>query len=677
MGNGEVIPFASSAATISEARRARRRKGQGRSWRTLSGYRGSTGVCLGNRQTRRTPRCRFDHPTCWRRAFGRGRPPPADATSPRHTPRAGWSHDAGPLLHDPARPVGTSPADGSSGPVDGSVRPVNGSVRPSPVGAADGGPGLAARMSSVGDALAGLLADLDPGPWWDPTPSPSTGTSAAWSAWCAGARPCSPPGSPSRGAGRPTATGRRPGCWPPWRGARPGRPGAPWRPDGPWCDLPGTEAALRAGHPVGSQAHRGHPGRRVRPRRRGLPAGRHRPGPPRGGQGAVPERAGQAASADPAATLARIHAQRSFTSWTDDEGAFCFSGRDSAERGARLVARLHPVVERLRRDRREAGTGPGGHRPAGAPVPPPESEAALRADALFALVTGTRRPRPGPDGTTGSGPDGDPEAEAADLGDVEDLVAAGPPATVLVRVDLAALRRGRARPGELCELDGHGTVPVEVVRSLAGRRLPGLRVHRGRGHPGRGPPRAAPSTGTCAPPWPSGTATAWCPGARWPTPWRSTTWCRSSPAGRHAPRQPGPPVPAPPPAQDLRGVGPGAHRTHRRGPPVAVHPAAALRPGARAGARPAGPGGPSRKPGPPRRLRLRPRGTGDGGTGAATARDPGWRFRWPRRLSGGHVRIRSSPPFPCRAPSTGPSPTGSPPGPDRGSYVRVLRPVAV
>ena len=39
-------------------------------------------------------------------------------------------------------------------------------------------------------------------------------------------------------------------------------------------------------------------------------------------------------------------------------------------------------------------------------------------------------------------------------------------ATVIVRVDLAALRRGSALPGELCELDGHGPVPVDVARSL-------------------------------------------------------------------------------------------------------------------------------------------------------------------------------------------------------------------
>jgi hypothetical protein len=53
------------------------------------------------------------------------------------------------------------------------------------------------------------------------------------------------------------------------------------------------------------------------------------------------------------------------------------------------------------------------------------------------------------------------------LGGPDDLVAATPPATVIVRVDLEALRRGRAGPGELSELDGHGPVPVPVVAGLA------------------------------------------------------------------------------------------------------------------------------------------------------------------------------------------------------------------
>ena len=184
------------------------------------------------------------------------------------------------------------------------------------------------------------------------------------------------------------------------------------------------------------------------------------------------------AGGDPAATLVRIHEQRHFSSWTDAEGAFCFQGRDSAERGAKLLARLVPVANRLRHDRRADAAAAASGRPKGSPSPAPEPEAALRADAFFLLVTG-RRPgpptgatgpaaHPGPDPADADPADADPAALAdpADLGSADDLVTAPPPATVIVRVDLAALQRGRALPGELCELDGHGPVPVPVVASL-------------------------------------------------------------------------------------------------------------------------------------------------------------------------------------------------------------------
>ena len=37
----------------------------------------------------------------------------------------------------------------------------------------------------------------------------------------------------------------------------------------------------------------------------------------------------------------------------------------------------------------------------------------------------------------------------------------------MVRVDLDALLRGHAEPGELCELDGMGPIPVPLARTLA------------------------------------------------------------------------------------------------------------------------------------------------------------------------------------------------------------------
>jgi hypothetical protein len=150
-----------------------------------------------------------------------------------------------------------------------------------------------------------------------------------------------------------------------------------------------------------------------------------------------------AAARDPLAAERRIHARRTFAWWHDDEGAFCFQGRDTAERGAALLARLLPAAERIDRQRR-AGGGDGAPR-GGGDRPPPEPAAALRADALFALVAGAADDLPG-------SPD--------------DVVRGAPSATVIVRVDLEALRRGGTLPGERCDIAGLGPVPVATARHL-------------------------------------------------------------------------------------------------------------------------------------------------------------------------------------------------------------------
>ncbi len=128
------------------------------------------------------------------------------------------------------------------------------------------------------------------------------------------------------------------------------------------------------------------------------------------------------ASSDPAATARKIHAERNFRHWRDAEGAFCFSGRDLPERGARLVA----ILEKAARAHFEAARDKGSHEP----------PAAYLADALFDLVT--------TEGTS------------------------GPPATtLLVRVDLDVVRNRRVGPGQLCEADGVGSLTYEGLASLA------------------------------------------------------------------------------------------------------------------------------------------------------------------------------------------------------------------
>lgn len=166
-----------------------------------------------------------------------------------------------------------------------------------------------------------------------------------------------------------------------------------------------------------------------------------------------------AASADPAATLVAIHARRRFRSWTDPEGAFCYEGRDTPDRGAALLGVLATGAATLRRARRRAGE-------------PAESDAALRADALYALLT-----RPGGSGGPGDGDGPTPPGAPlpAELGAVVDRP---PRATVVVRVDVAAFLRGHPEPGERCELDGTGPVPVTMARALASDAFLALCFHR-------------------------------------------------------------------------------------------------------------------------------------------------------------------------------------------------------
>jgi hypothetical protein len=213
---------------------------------------------------------------------------------------------------------------------------------------------------------------------------------------------------------------------------------------------------------------------------------------------------------DPVAAVRRIHAARQFSSWTDAEGAFCFQGRDTADRGAKILEQLQHTVTRLRKATRAAEAEPT----------PSETDRALRADALFLLVTG-RTPSPearhggsdedpgppdehvgvghgtGPEvdarsgrssGRTGgpSGADGSTGADGLTGSDVEpacagpaaDVIDRPPTCSLMVRVDLDALFRGHAGPDEVCEIDNQGPVPVAMARDLANDSFLRLVFHR-------------------------------------------------------------------------------------------------------------------------------------------------------------------------------------------------------
>ena len=209
---------------------------------------------------------------------------------------------------------------------------------------------------------------------------------------------------------------------------------------------------------------------------------------------------------DPRARMSRIRKGRSFSSWTDDDGAFCYQGRDTPDRGAHMLSRLNQVATNLRRSRRSAGEEDN------------DPERAVRADASFALFTGCHpdsgeplgspsRTVAGAGSSSGSGSGSGPKAQAtgastngnadAHIESDIDCVAAvdaitddrppdGPsslidgPATcsVMVRVDLDALLRGRAEGDEVCEIDGHGPIPVAMARDLANNSFLRIAFHR-------------------------------------------------------------------------------------------------------------------------------------------------------------------------------------------------------
>jgi hypothetical protein len=110
---------------------------------------------------------------------------------------------------------------------------------------------------------------------------------------------------------------------------------------------------------------------------------------------------------DPLATVKGIRAARHFSSWTDADGAFCYQGRDTADRGAQILAHLAHVATRLRRARRADG--------ADGAADTHESERAVRADAVFTLLTQRQigpAGRPDPE----SSPSGPPASHRARTG---------------------------------------------------------------------------------------------------------------------------------------------------------------------------------------------------------------------------------------------------------------------
>ncbi len=162
----------------------------------------------------------------------------------------------------------------------------------------------------------------------------------------------------------------------------------------------------------------------------------------------------RAAGQDSHASYETIRRGRYFRNWVEGDGAVRFDARLTPDEGARLLASVKDETDRLAADARRVGLE--------------EPRRALAADALVSLVSGggtsgcavdggDRRPRAGSDHT------GRTRRNSQSRG----TAPAGPPTMVHVRVDHAALVRGRVEPGELCEIQGIGPIPVEVARRLA------------------------------------------------------------------------------------------------------------------------------------------------------------------------------------------------------------------
>jgi hypothetical protein len=199
-----------------------------------------------------------------------------------------------------------------------------------------------------------------------------------------------------------------------------------------------------------------------------------------------------AADPDPDATNARIHAQRRLRHYRDGEGGWNLSARGTAHTGAAFVTVLNAITDAIFTAARRTGR-----------KEPVEAYAfdALMAMAEHAVESTAADPEAGGDGAGGAGRAGDPGIAAAAGGESRSGCAERPrPSTSprylgLLRVDVAALRRGRVHGGELCEVAGVGPIPVSGAKELLGEAIVKLIITDGVDvlnvtHLGRGPTAA-------------------------------------------------------------------------------------------------------------------------------------------------------------------------------------------
>ena len=244
---------------------------------------------------------------------------------------------------------------------------------------------------------------------------------------------------------------------------------------------------------------------------------------------------------DALAAYERIRDSRYLRHYTDSDGAFRLEGLFTPDAGAKVLAALRPartalfdearrlgirerpdaydadaLVALLTGERRpsgpgrgQAGSGPDGSGPNGTGPDGSGTTGGQGATGTGeqAGTGGTGTGRTGEKAGTGSDQTssaGDPDgadplgaailgADALGAGTGTDTGTAGsdeetsgplspglpPPASVHLRVDLAALRRGSIEGDERCELPGVGPVPIETARSLLGDAILHLVITKG------------------------------------------------------------------------------------------------------------------------------------------------------------------------------------------------------
>jgi hypothetical protein len=160
-----------------------------------------------------------------------------------------------------------------------------------------------------------------------------------------------------------------------------------------------------------------------------------------------------AADPDPDITHGRIRRQRAVRTYTDGEGAWHLHANGPAESGSRIMRALEPLID----DMFETARKRDEHEP----------REAYAFDALVALA------------------DRDPAQQRRHK----------PRYLGLLRVDHAALVRGRVDGDERCEITGIGPVPVTTARELLGDAVLKLVITKGVDvanvvHLGRGPTAA-------------------------------------------------------------------------------------------------------------------------------------------------------------------------------------------